>query len=169
MSIFSLTRRITSAVARAPWIIACIVAHAAAQSTPVRAVLTAPTSITLSGAAGAVTVGWTAVAGAARYYVLRSESATAKSTELGQPVTITSFLDKTATAGSTYYYRVAAVRADGRRDTSAAVAYTVPKPRTTDTLPARSPSLTRPTGLHSRDLGSPHLRPLTILLEREVP
>ena len=169
MSIFSLTGRVGSALARTPWLVACIVAHAAAQSAPVRAVLTAPTSITLSGAAGAVTVGWTAVAGAARYSVLRSETATAKSTELGQPVTITSFLDKTATAGATYYYRVAAVRADGRRDTSAAVAYTVPKPRTTDTLPARSPSLTRPIGLHSRDVDVPYTRPLTILLERELP
>jgi hypothetical protein len=167
MSTFSLALRVRLALARAAWIVACTAAHAAAQSAPVRAVLAAPTSITLSGAAGAVTVGWTAVAGAARYSVLRSETATAKSAELGQPVTITSFLDKTATAGSTYYYRVAAIRADGRRDTSAAVAYTVPKPRTTDTLPARSSSLARPTGLHSRDVDVPHLRPLTILLERE--
>jgi hypothetical protein len=169
MSIVSLTSRIGSSFARAPLVFACIVAHVAAQGAPVRGVLVAPTNITLSGAAGAVTVGWTAVAGAARYSVLRSETATAKATELGSPVTTTAFLDKTATAGTTYYYRVAAVRADGHRDTSTAVAYTVPKPRTTDTLPARSPSLTRNIGIDSRDLGAPHTRRPTILLERELP
>ena len=169
MSIFSLNRRVASALACSPWVVACTVAHAAAQSTPARGVATAPTSITLSGAAGAVTVGWAAVAGAAHYYVLRAEAATAKATQLGPPVTTTTFLDKTATASTTYYYRVAAAGANGRRDTSAAVAYTVPKPRTTDTVPARSPFTTRPIGLQSRGLGASHTCRLTTLVERELP
>jgi hypothetical protein len=167
MIIFSSSRRTAWALARALVGVACIVAGASAQSTPARPGGAAPTGITLSGAAGAVTVGWAAVAGAARYYVVRSDGATAKGTELGAPVSTTAFLDKTASAGMTYYYRVAAARADGRRDTSAAVAYTVPKPRANDTLRTRSPPATGPIGVDSMD--APHTRRITILLERELP
>jgi hypothetical protein len=86
----------------------------------------APTGVTLTGTAGAVTVKWTAVVGATGYHVLRSTSATAPATDISGLVTTTSVIDKTSAAQTTYSYRVAAVYANGTQGTSPPLSYTVP-------------------------------------------
>jgi len=113
---------------------------AAAQAKTTGRSARAPTGITVSGAAGAVTVAWTTLGPGTQYLVLRAPNVVAAATELGRAST-TSFVDTTARASRTWFYFVVALRPDGARDTSAVVAYTVPAP---------SPSTQKPPPLELR-------------------
>ena len=63
-------------------------------------------------AAGQVKVKWYAVAGAQRYWVYRSTSKNGKYTKIASVAT-TSYVDKKAAKGGTYYYKVAAAAVSG--------------------------------------------------------
>ena len=108
----------------------------AGQAAPTARPPRGPTGITVSGAAGAVTVSWTAVGTGLHYLILRGASAVVPPAELGRSAAL-SFVDTTARAGRTWFYYVVALRANGARDTSAVVAYTVPAP----TPPKRRPAI----------------------------
>ena len=103
--------------------------------------LPAPSGVTVSGTAGAVTVAWGAVStsstttmttslsttstSSVTYRVLRSSDPAAQGADLGAPTAATSFVDATAAAGSTYYYQVVATQ-NGVTSASPKVAYSVP-------------------------------------------
>src|SRR5439155_21634588 len=60
-----------------------------------------------------VDVGWNPVSGATRYEVLRSTSASGPFATIGSSTT-TTLADTTVATGTTYYYVVRSVNADGR-------------------------------------------------------
>ena len=78
------------------------------------AVPPAPTALAATGGNAKVGLTWTASTGAASYNVYRGTSTGAESTTpLSTGLTGTSFTDSTAANGTTYYYTVAAVNANG--------------------------------------------------------
>ena len=71
--------------------------------------LGAPTNVTASGTAAAITVGWAASTGATSYEVWRNTSnASGSATKLGT-ATVTNYSDATAVPGTRYYYWTKAV------------------------------------------------------------
>jgi fibronectin type 3 domain-containing protein len=82
-------------------------------------VLPAPTGLTASPAtSSSITLSWTAVSGAAGYYVYRSGSAEGDYSQAGTSTT-TSYADTGLSSGTTYYYKAAAYNAAGTGDRSA--------------------------------------------------
>lgn len=80
--------------------------------------LAAPTGLTATVEGSAVALNWTAVSAATSYNVYRG---TNSGGEAGSPiatVTSTSYTDSSVTAGSTYYYTVAAVNSSGTSEQS---------------------------------------------------
>ena len=74
----------------------------------------APTGLTATAGNASVSLGWTASSGASSYNVYRGTSAGGESgTAIATGVTTTSYTDATATNGTTYYYKVAAVNSTG--------------------------------------------------------
>lgn len=89
----------------------------------------APTSLTATPSTGAVTLSWTAVTGATGYEVSRATASAGPFTKLtSAPQAATTYRDGAASAGSTYWYRVAAVNAAGTGPASAVVSAAVPAP-----------------------------------------
>lgn len=81
--------------------------------------LAAPTGVTAtSDRTDGVLVSWTAVNGATHYRVSRAISATGSKTDLGSWQTGTSYLDTSATAGTTYYYFIRAATSSGGANAS---------------------------------------------------
>jgi fibronectin type 3 domain-containing protein len=74
----------------------------------------APASLTANPGAGRISLSWSASTGAASYNVYRGTAAGGESaTPLAASITATSYVDTTVTLGTKYYYKVAAVNADG--------------------------------------------------------
>ena len=97
-----------------------------------RAAVNPPTNlaVTATGNTG-ITLTWTAAAGAARYQVERTASASTPFTVVGTP-TATTFTDTTVTAGRSYIYRVRAIGSNGEKSgytksvVSTAISFTDP-------------------------------------------
>jgi len=85
------------------------------------------TPVGLSAAAGAseIILSWTAVAGVTGYDIYRDTSASGSFPRLGSEPTVaagtTSYTDSSASIGTTYYYKVSAINANGESAASAAV------------------------------------------------
>jgi hypothetical protein len=81
----------------------------------------APTNVVGSIVANQATLTWSALGGAATYNVSNSTSASGPFTQVGSAVSGTTFTDTTTTLapGTTYYYVVSAVNANGDATTSA--------------------------------------------------
>jgi fibronectin type 3 domain-containing protein len=78
------------------------------------AVPAAPTGVTATAGAGNVSLAWSASTGATSYNVYRGTSAGGESaTAIATGITGTSYTDSAVTAGTTYYYEVAAVNSTG--------------------------------------------------------
>jgi len=89
------------------------------------AVPAAPTGVTATGNAGNVALSWTASSGATSYNVYRSTSSGGEgTTAYASGITSTSYTDTGVTAGSTYYYKVAAVNSSGTSAQSSEVSAT---------------------------------------------
>lgn len=74
----------------------------------------APTGLTATAGNQQVTLTWTAVTGATSYNVYRGTSSNGESnTALATGLTSATFLDQNLTNGTTYFYKVAAVNANG--------------------------------------------------------
>jgi len=73
-----------------------------------------PTGLTVTSTTP-ITLSWTAVSGASSYSVYRGTTSGSLSTKtrLASDIAVTSYTDSTAVAGTTYYYQVAAINADG--------------------------------------------------------
>ena len=74
--------------------------------------VTAPTNLTATAGNSQVTLSWTAVEGATSYVVKRSTTAGGEYITIANGVTDASYIDKSVTNGTTYYYVVAAVKGD---------------------------------------------------------
>ena len=83
----------------------------------------APTGLMATAGAQQVSLSWTASAGATGYNVERSTTTGGPYTKVASP-TATSYVDTGVTAGTTYYYVVAAVNASGTSGLSAQVSAT---------------------------------------------
>ena len=77
-----------------------------------------PAGLTATGGVGQVALTWTAVAGATGYSLRRGTAAGGPYTEIGTPPT-TSLTDSTVSGGTTYYYVVAGITAQGATGQSA--------------------------------------------------
>ena len=87
----------------------------------------APTGLTASAGSGRISLSWTASSGATSYNVYRGTSAGGESsTPLATGVTTTSYPDSTAAAGTTYYYKVAAVNTYGNSGLSNEASAAIP-------------------------------------------
>ncbi|MBU2702258.1 hypothetical protein Ga0466249_003385 [Sporomusaceae bacterium BoRhaA] len=75
--------------------------------------LNAPTNLTATAGDSQVTLSWTAVTGVTGYNVKRSIIAGGPYTTVGANVSTNSYVDTTVTNGTTYYYVVTTVDADG--------------------------------------------------------
>lgn len=74
----------------------------------------APTGLAVTSTSP-ITLSWTAVSGATSYKVYRGTATggTSSKTLLASGITVTTYSDTSATAGTTYYYQVTAVNSDG--------------------------------------------------------
>ncbi|MBR2027491.1 MAG: leucine-rich repeat protein [Oscillospiraceae bacterium] len=79
------------------------------------AVITVPDVAISVNAAGKPKLSWEAISGAAKYQIYRSTSGKTGSFALKTTVTGTSYTNTDAVAGTTYYYKVRAVAADGTK------------------------------------------------------
>jgi hypothetical protein len=77
-----------------------------------------PTNLTATAGDSQVTLSWTAVTGATGYNVKRSTTAGGPYTTIATKVTDTKYVDNTVTNGTTCYYVVTAVTADGESSNS---------------------------------------------------
>lgn len=74
----------------------------------------APSSLNVVGGAGQISLTWTGASGATSYKVYRGTAAGGEGTSpYASGVTAVSYKDTAVTAGTTYYYKVAAVNASG--------------------------------------------------------
>ena len=90
----------------------------------------APTGVTATPGNGQVTIGWNAVAGATSYNVQFRTSPTGTFSSAGTGITGTSFVHTGRTNGTTYYYVVNAVNANGTSANSTQVSATPTAPAT---------------------------------------
>lgn len=77
-----------------------------------------PSNLTATAGDSQVTLSWIAVDGATSYNVKRSTTAGGTYTTIASNVTDTSYIDTSVTNGTTYYYVVTAVNADGESSNS---------------------------------------------------
>ncbi|MBP2633089.1 MAG: hypothetical protein H6Q70_3717 [Firmicutes bacterium] len=80
--------------------------------------IVAPTNLTATAGDSEVTLSWTAVDGATSYIVKRSTTSGGTYTTIASDVTGTSYVDTSVTNGTTYYYVVTAVNAEGESNNS---------------------------------------------------
>jgi fibronectin type 3 domain-containing protein len=94
-----------------------------------------PAGVSATAGVGAITLSWTAPAGAVSYNIYRGTSAGGEgTTPLVTGITSTSYVDTTATAGTTYYYVVTAVNGSaGASQPSSEVSATVTTVKITGT------------------------------------
>lgn len=78
----------------------------------------APTNLTAATGDTKVTLSWTAVEGATSYIVKRSTTSGGTYTTIASDVTDTTYVDSNVTNGTTYYYVVVAVTAEGESNNS---------------------------------------------------
>jgi fibronectin type 3 domain-containing protein len=83
-----------------------------------------PTAVTATQGDGQVALNWTAPAGAVSYNIYRSTTSDVAGSLYQTGVTGTSFIDSSVTDGTTYYYQVVAVFADGESGISNQVSAT---------------------------------------------
>jgi fibronectin type 3 domain-containing protein len=89
-----------------------------------------PTGLTATASSTSqVNLGWTASTGAASYIVKRSATSGAETT-LASGIVATSYADTSLSAGTTYYYVVAAVNTGGTSANSSEASVTTPSPPT---------------------------------------
>lgn len=81
-------------------------------------IVESPTNLTAVAGDSKVTLSWTAVDGATGYNVKRSTTAGGPYTTIASNVTGTSYVDTSVTNGTTYYYVVTALNADGESKNS---------------------------------------------------
>jgi fibronectin type 3 domain-containing protein len=95
-------------------------ASAQASATPAAAPQppAAPTGLTATAGNAQINLTWTASAGATGYHVKRSTTSGSGYTQIAAPA-LTSFLDKTVTNGTAYFYVVSALNAAGESGNSA--------------------------------------------------
>ncbi|WP_219639653.1 discoidin domain-containing protein [Cohnella sp. CFH 77786] len=86
----------------------------------------APTSVTASVYGGAVQLSWNVSSGATSYTIKRATVSGGPYTSIATGITSNAYTDNSVTAGSTYYYVVAAVNANGSSPDSAAASAAVP-------------------------------------------
>jgi formylglycine-generating enzyme required for sulfatase activity/fibronectin type 3 domain-containing protein len=102
----------------------------------------APTVYVTEATSNSITLGWNVISGATGYRVYRSASADGVFTEIGTPSTI-SFVDTGLTAGTTYFYRVAANYSEGMSPRSNVFTTTIPSiPTGITAVTASSSSIT---------------------------
>jgi fibronectin type 3 domain-containing protein len=68
-----------------------------------------PTGVSATADASSITVSWSSVSGAYSYYVYRSDSSNGTYNIVGSGIMSTNYMDNSASAGATYYYKVSAV------------------------------------------------------------
>lgn len=85
---------------------------------PIPTNISVPTNLTAIAGDSKVTLSWDAVTGATGYNVKRSTTAGGPYTIIATNVSGTSYVDATVTNGTTYYYVVTAVTADGESGNS---------------------------------------------------
>jgi fibronectin type 3 domain-containing protein len=101
-----------------------------------------PTGLVATGGVGQIALAWTAVAGASGYSVQRGDAAGGPYTEVATP-SAAAYTDTTVAAGTTYYYVVQAVTAQGHTANSAeASAVTAPPAPTGLSVTGTADSLT---------------------------
>src|SRR5208283_645668 len=111
-------------------------------ATPEPSAPSAPTGLTATAGNASVKLSWTASAGATSYNVYRGTTAGGESTTaLATGITATSYTDTTASNGTIYYYKLAAVNAGGTSPLSSEVSAT-PEP----SAPAAPTGLTATAG-----------------------
>lgn len=81
----------------------------------------APTGLTRTATTGSVSLSWTAVSGATSYFVKRSTTSGGPYTDVASAIAPVSYVDNTATNGTTYYYVVTAQNQGGQGTLSAQV------------------------------------------------
>jgi fibronectin type 3 domain-containing protein len=114
------------------------------------AIPSAPTGVTATAGTGKVTLGWSASSGAASYNVYRSTSSNGEgSTAYASGITTTSYTDSSVTAGTTYYYKVAAVDSAG---TSAQSSEVSAAPTSGVTVPSAPTGVTATAGTNQVSL-----------------
>ena len=86
--------------------------------------------------ASSITITWNAVSGAAGYYIYRSTTSGGTYTQVGSPVTGTTFTNTGLGSGATWYYKVAAHNTIGTSEQSAYVYATIAVPATPTGLTA---------------------------------
>jgi fibronectin type 3 domain-containing protein len=88
----------------------------------------APTALKATAGVGQIGLAWTASTGATSYNIYRGTSSSGESTTpLASSVTVASYVDAATAAGTKYFYRVAAVNANGTSALSSE-ASAMPKP-----------------------------------------
>ena len=103
-----------------------------ASATPQSPIPAAPTGLTATAGNASVTLSWTASTGATSYDVYRGTTTGNESpTAIATGLTAASYTDATATNGTTYFYKVAAVDATGNSPLSNEASATPQAPITT--------------------------------------
>jgi fibronectin type 3 domain-containing protein len=103
-------------------------------ATPTSGVPPTPTGVTATAGVVQVALGWSASSGATSYSVYRSTSSGGEgTTAYASGLSSTSYTDTSVTAGTTYYYKVAAVNSAGTSAQSSEVSAT-PTPAGTTTV-----------------------------------
>ncbi|MEO8453066.1 MAG: hypothetical protein ABI647_24970, partial [Gemmatimonadota bacterium] len=116
-------------------------AAASAQRTrPSKGGLPGPAGVTVTAGAASAVVSWTALPDrGVTYRVLRALDAFATGADIAPPTDLVTLEDPKVSAGTTYFYQVVAVYADGTLGAAAPVAFTYAGP-TQPALSARAPA-----------------------------
>ena len=106
-----------------------------------------PTGLTATASSSCINLSWNSVSGATSYIVYRSTSASGSYTNI-KSTTSTSYQDCSVTAGTTYYYKVAAKNSAGTSSQSSYVSAKVSSGGTS--------TLSAPTNVHASYMISSH-------------
>ena len=116
---------------------------AQASATPVAptSIPAVPTGLSATSGNGLVNLSWSSSSGATGYHVKRATTSGGPYTQVGAPASA-AYADPSVTNGTSYYYVVSALDADGESGNSAQVAATPVAPPTTDVTVTVTPSTT---------------------------